>query len=82
MVAVRGTGQEGYLAIDDVEFFPDYDPNECKIMPTEADPTSTTTTTTSTTTATVTEPDQSKQTATAAAYVNNLKFAQMIIMKT
>ena len=59
MSAIRGTGQEGFLAIDDIEFFPDYDPNgSCKMMPPEANPDITTTTTTTTEKTTVTEPDK------------------------
>ena len=39
MMAVRGTGQSGYLAIDDVEFFVDFSVETCEISPNEAIPT-------------------------------------------
>ena len=39
MMAVRGTGQSGYLAIDDVEFFVDFSVETCQISPNEATPT-------------------------------------------
>ena len=39
MMAVRGTGQSGYLAIDDVEFFVDFSVETCQISPNEAVPT-------------------------------------------
>ena len=38
MMAVRGTGQLGYLAIDDVEFFVDFSVETCTILPAEAQP--------------------------------------------
>ena len=37
-MAVRGTGQLGYLAIDDVEFFVDFSVETCAILPVEAEP--------------------------------------------
>ena len=39
MMAVRGTGESGYLAIDDVEFFVDFSVESCQIQPNEAIPT-------------------------------------------
>ena len=39
MMAVRGTGESGYLAIDDVEFFVDFSVETCEISPNEAIPT-------------------------------------------
>ena len=39
MMAVRGTGHSGYLAIDDVEFFVDFSVETCQISPNEATPT-------------------------------------------
>ena len=39
MMAVRGTGQSGYLAIDNVEFFVDFSAETCLILPNEAIPT-------------------------------------------
>ena len=39
MMAVRGTGQSGYLAIDDVELFVDFSVETCQISPNEATPT-------------------------------------------
>lgn len=52
MVAVRGKGQEGYLAFDDVEFLLEFKEDQCNFLPTEAavpseeDPTTETTTVT------------------------------------
>ena len=56
MMAVRGTGQVGYLAIDDIEFFVDFSAETCQILPPEATPTTPApiTTTIVTTTTTVT----------------------------
>ena len=49
MRAVRGSGETGYLAIDDVEFFVDFSSETCQILPAEATPTTQAPTTSTTT---------------------------------